>query len=225
MNRDYRDYPASIWDAIGDVDQGICCAALGGVVWDFMSHLTPAQLLAAMDSAALETLRAIRPLPRNLNRPAPLPSAGMNPTAHENAPPACLVQGVSLRKKPRKFAPAGANQFDPFSPATCASGKTPLRLCGVCPPLADKPLRAADCIFFSKKWQSHFSICAPACSGRGASVYFLAADSSFSCLGSSASGLRRRRAFSASQIGMGAMARASTVTHWVRSMGHTENTP
>ena len=27
MNRDYRDYPASIWDAIGDVDQGICCAA------------------------------------------------------------------------------------------------------------------------------------------------------------------------------------------------------
>ena len=60
MNRDYRDYPASIWDAIGDVDQGICCAALGGVVWDFMSHLTPAQLLAAMDSAALETLRAIR---------------------------------------------------------------------------------------------------------------------------------------------------------------------
>ena len=34
MNRDYRDYPASIWDAIGDVDQGICCAALGGVVWD-----------------------------------------------------------------------------------------------------------------------------------------------------------------------------------------------
>ena len=31
MNRDYRDYPASIWDAIGDVDQGICCAALGGV--------------------------------------------------------------------------------------------------------------------------------------------------------------------------------------------------
>lgn len=57
MNRDYRDYPASIWDAIGDVDQGICCAALGGVVWDFMSHLTPAQLLAAMDSAALETLR------------------------------------------------------------------------------------------------------------------------------------------------------------------------
>ena len=37
-----------------------CCAALGGVVWDFMSHLTPAQLLAAMDSAALETLRAIR---------------------------------------------------------------------------------------------------------------------------------------------------------------------
>ena len=60
MNRDYRDYPASIWDAIGDVDQGICCAALGGVVWDFVSHLTPAQLLAAMDSAALETLRAIR---------------------------------------------------------------------------------------------------------------------------------------------------------------------
>ena len=60
MNRDYRDYPASIWDAIGDVDQGICCAALGGVVWDFMSHLTPAQLLAAMDSATLETLRAIR---------------------------------------------------------------------------------------------------------------------------------------------------------------------
>ena len=59
MNRDYRDYPASIWDAIGDVDQGICCAALGGVVWDFMSHLTPAQLLAAMDSAALETLRAM----------------------------------------------------------------------------------------------------------------------------------------------------------------------
>ena len=56
MNRDYRDYPASIWDAIGDVDQGICCAALGGVVWDFMSHLTPAQLLAAMDSATLETL-------------------------------------------------------------------------------------------------------------------------------------------------------------------------
>ena len=55
MNRDYRDYPASIWDAIGDVDQGICCAALGGVVWDFMSHLTPAQLLAAMDSATLET--------------------------------------------------------------------------------------------------------------------------------------------------------------------------
>ena len=49
MNRDYRDYPASIWDAIGDVDQGICCAALGGVVWDFVSHLTPAQLLAAMD--------------------------------------------------------------------------------------------------------------------------------------------------------------------------------
>ena len=43
MNRDYRDYPASIWDAIGDVDQGICCAAL-----------------AAMDSATLETLRAIR---------------------------------------------------------------------------------------------------------------------------------------------------------------------
>ena len=40
MNRDYRDYPASIWDAIGDVDQGICCAALGGVVWDFVSHLT-----------------------------------------------------------------------------------------------------------------------------------------------------------------------------------------
>ena len=38
----------------------VCCAALGGVVWDFMSHLTPAQLLAAMDSAALETLRAIR---------------------------------------------------------------------------------------------------------------------------------------------------------------------
>ena len=59
MNRDYRDYPASIWDAIGDVDQGICCAALGGVVWDFVSHLTPAQLLAAMDSAALETLRAM----------------------------------------------------------------------------------------------------------------------------------------------------------------------
>ena len=29
-------------------------------VWDFVSHLTPAQLLAAMDSAALETLRAIR---------------------------------------------------------------------------------------------------------------------------------------------------------------------
>ena len=49
MNRDYRDYPASIWDAIGDVDQGICCAALGGVVWDFVSHLTPAQFLAAMD--------------------------------------------------------------------------------------------------------------------------------------------------------------------------------
>ena len=42
------------------LDQGICCAALGGVVWDFVSHLTPAQLLAAMDSAALETLRAIR---------------------------------------------------------------------------------------------------------------------------------------------------------------------
>ena len=42
MNRDYRDYPASIWDAIGDVDQGICCAALGGMVWDFVSHLTPA---------------------------------------------------------------------------------------------------------------------------------------------------------------------------------------
>ena len=36
MNRDYRDYPASIWDAIGDVDQGICCAALGGVVWDLL---------------------------------------------------------------------------------------------------------------------------------------------------------------------------------------------
>ena len=30
------------------------------MVWDFVSHLTPAQLLAAMDSAALETLRAIR---------------------------------------------------------------------------------------------------------------------------------------------------------------------
>ena len=73
MNRDYRDYPASIWDAIGDVDQGICCAALGGVVWDFMSHLTQSyapsmydaarlneRVKAAMDSAALETLRAIR---------------------------------------------------------------------------------------------------------------------------------------------------------------------
>ena len=34
--------------------------ALGGVGGDFMSHLTPAQLLAAMDSATLETLRAIR---------------------------------------------------------------------------------------------------------------------------------------------------------------------
>ena len=65
MNRDYRDYPASIWDAIGDVDQGICCAALGGVVWDFVSHLTPAQLLAAMAQVAMgadpnQTLRAIR---------------------------------------------------------------------------------------------------------------------------------------------------------------------
>ena len=61
MNRDYRDYPASIWDAIGDVDQGICCAALGGVVWDFYEPSEPpAQLLAAMDSATLETLRAIR---------------------------------------------------------------------------------------------------------------------------------------------------------------------
>ena len=73
MNRDYRDYPASIWDAIGDVDQGICCAALGGVVWDFMSHLIQSyapsmydaarlneRVKAAMDSAALETLRAIR---------------------------------------------------------------------------------------------------------------------------------------------------------------------
>ena len=87
-------------------------------------------------------------------------------------------------------------------------------------------LRAADCIFLEKVAKPLFrQSCAPACSGRGASVYFLAADSSFSCLGSSASGLRRRRAFSASQMGMGAMARASTVTHWVRSMGHTENTP
>ena len=39
MNRDYRDYPASIWDAIGDVDQGICCAALGGVVSVSYTHL------------------------------------------------------------------------------------------------------------------------------------------------------------------------------------------
>ena len=68
MNRDYRDYPASIWDAIGDVDQGICCAALGGVVWDFMSHLTPAQLLAAMDKAC-PALRAGRK-PRRSTHPA-----------------------------------------------------------------------------------------------------------------------------------------------------------
>ena len=40
--------------------RGSAVPPTGGVVWDFVSHLTPAQLLAAMDSAALETLQAIR---------------------------------------------------------------------------------------------------------------------------------------------------------------------
>ena len=160
MNRDYRDYPASIWDAIGDVDQGICCAALGGVVWDFVSHLTPAQLLAAMDSAALETLRAIRDIleddtledPECVQRIDAILSAfylklGRRSTAAEfessrasalcgneshrarKCAPACLVQGVSLRKKPRRVrARRRESSSDPFSPAACASGKTLLRL-------------------------------------------------------------------------------------------------
>ncbi len=46
--------------------------------------------------------------------------------------PACLVQGVSLRKKPAEFAPAGVNSdSDPFSPATCVSGKTPSQAASV----------------------------------------------------------------------------------------------
>ena len=67
--------------------------------------------------------------------------------------PACLVQGVSLRKKPRRVrARRRESSSDPFSPATCASGKTPLRLqvWGLSA-FGGQTLRAADCIFLLEK--------------------------------------------------------------------------
>ena len=120
------------------------------------THPLPTPEHTARSPRAVSHLRrtAVRPLsPARTtacpgDRPKTLRPHGPVPTI-QNARPAQRGPGIILWKKPRRVrARRRESSSDPFSPATCASGKTLLRLqAWVLSACGGQNLRAADCIF------------------------------------------------------------------------------